>query len=114
MKSSPTIREDISLSTSLRNPSNSGRFRKPLNKLIVPLDLFLEIEQALLLQIQKLPGFEGVRIYPDNDIMEVSLILFNPGGELLDEVYGLAGLGGLNNDRETARSTHSERVEHVA
>ena len=98
----------------LEKPEQLGCFRKPLNKLIVLVDLFLDIEQILLLQIQKLPGSEGVRIYPDNDIPEVSFILLDSGGELLDEVYGLVGRGGLNNDRETTRSTHSEGVEHVA
>src|SRR5208283_4866751 len=49
----------------LEKSEQLGGLRKPLNKLIVLIDLFLEIEQILLLQIQKLLGFEGVRIYPD-------------------------------------------------
>ncbi len=46
----------------------------------MPVDAILEIEQVFLVQVQEQPRFEGIRIYPDDDIFEVFLILPDPGG----------------------------------
>ncbi len=56
-----------------------GRFGKSLNKLVMLVDFFGEIEQILLIHVQKLPGPQRFRIDSDKDTLEVFFILQDSG-----------------------------------